>query len=1105
MAQWEEAPVVNAWEAAPVATVSGNITDPNTAAQEANHTWGIAVEQDLPLNQAQAVQSLAQQPTGVIERAKSLASRLGKQFYNRGIADVVHTLGKSDQDPAWNKAQEIQDFRQKQRIIDNRAFSTQELNDEFDHIVKLLRIAPDSRPTSIYPGDPLGDAPQFLPKDNPLAATVTPPQGKIETGIDVGTGVLSFWAQTVLLKKAAPSLPDNVTWETVNQASGGPIGAGALMHGTLTGVGNVATKYLGAGLASQTAAATATSGIFGITTYLGGGNTDEILVNMGIPFAFGAAGITKAAWARYGSKDLAIQAIRERAPALRDRSNAEINEAIETTLTQENSNGQVQGQEEGQVSPTERGAESTTAPAMAEENATAATRPRTPENHAQQPVDIEEARMAVIRSLQDAQAPRDRIEAQQTEELGRRAALASQAVDGVNGEQKMNAALSQMRGQLTEYTSPDFTPLRNTLSQPQIDALYNDIWQRPHSPDFFDKLNTSKAFETVVDGFVPTRGEMTLLEKQFGGEFVRPLLNRLPLSVRLWDNFADVGNLMRTLVAGGDVSVAGRQLRVLGNTPQFSVDFAKAVGKGQEVYWKTLFGKGGELIARDIRQQYEASQYHREAKQYIEFFEPAGTISVAPERRPEFYVSNIPEKIPLVGRLIRAGNHNYVETTNMFMQAVWDKLRAQDIADGRRITKKDLKQRGNWLMAMSGRSKLPKGTERVATVLGSPFFAPRFSISRFTTPAFMAKMASNDPVARAIGRQSARSFASFIATNVAIIGLVKAIWGDKVSVEMNPKSADFAKLRIGNTRIDLWAGYIQAVRFLTQITTGEYKTAAGKIKERGVTDTVGRFIRTKFNPMASMIADIMAGQTFSGDKPFSPPKGEAGKTMDEMGVPKEVQGISKEVYNRAVFLWVQDFMDAWEQENIGMALTTGALSWAGINTSTYPETAYTTFVKYQDNIAQLEYGKNWEDLSQAQTARILKKYRVQLDDGERKVKLDQNVDSNFEYVGNLIEEEKKAGKAVLATLSPENQQAITDLGIQLGMSRAVGDWKLNNDRFKEYQDVTGKFLDERLTVVRTGSNWSKLTPMQREKAITNVINKSKEYGRKIVARDSNKQ
>lgn len=699
-----------------------------------------------------------------------------------------------------------------------------------------------------------------------------------------------------------------------------------------------------------------------------------------------------------------------------------------------------------------------------------------------------------LTELGKAERPREIIEAAKTLELGKRAARSAAAAERAAGAERLTSALGQLKGELTEYKNPDFTPLKETMANKDIDALHDDIWARPHTEDHFSKINTAKAWSKVVEGFVPTRGEIILLEKQWGKEFAKGLLRRLPLGDKAWDTAADISNFMRTMLAGGDVSVAGRQLRVLGQL--YPKEYGVAIKKGLGAY-------KSEGLAKTVRAEYESSFYHKEAKKYVQFFEPAGTEAVAPADRPEWYMSHYPEKVPVLGHIIRMGNRNYVETMNMMIQLVWDKIRTQDVLNGVEPTKAELGLRGKWLMSMSGRPEIGGVLgKRIAPISTGFFFSPRFAVSRFTSPMYLRHLASGDPVARAVGKKTAVAFASFIGTNIAALALMKLALGDDVTIELDPRSPDWGKGKIGTTRIDLWAGYQQAARFLVQMTLGQYKTQAGEIKDAERLETIGRFVRGKENPLVSLISDLWAGKTYQGDRPFSPPKGEMGKILDGLHVPKLIQGVGKEAYHRMLFLWVQDFADASKNDGWPMGFVAGPLSFFGTNTASYEDTAFTKLANFKNNIAEAEHGKRWKELNSSQQTRLLRMNKQVISDLELQAKVEGARRDDYDYVGRLIEDQKKAGVKVYKKLKPENKKLLDEAGISLGLARKIGDWEIDNKRYERYQEITAEILDAKLSRLSGMNGWEKIPLKRRTAKVEGAVQASKEKAKGMMRREA---
>jgi len=82
-------------------------------------------------------------------------------------------------------------------------------------------------------------------------------------------------------------------------------------------------------------------------------------------------------------------------------------------------------------------------------------------------------------------------------------------------------------------------------------------------------------------------------------------------------------------------------------------------------------------------------------------------------------------------------------------------------------------------------------------------------------------------------------------------------------VEKDPRSSDFGKIQIGNTRLDPLAGLAQVTTFLKRLQSGKLKTTDGSLKPARSGETTWNFIRSKFTPIlgaAFDTRDILVGQ-----------------------------------------------------------------------------------------------------------------------------------------------------------------------------------------------------------------------------------------------------
>jgi hypothetical protein len=104
---------------------------------------------------------------------------------------------------------------------------------------------------------------------------------------------------------------------------------------------------------------------------------------------------------------------------------------------------------------------------------------------------------------------------------------------------------------------------------------------------------------------------------------------------------------------------------------------------------------------------------------------------------------------------------------------------------------------------------------------------------------------------------------------IALAGLHGA-----VETEEDPRSSDFGKIKVGDTRLDISGGIASYVILLSRILSGEIKSSnTGAIKKLGnnYTSTSGfdltaNFIRNKLSPLASLIIDVLTGENAVGEK-----------------------------------------------------------------------------------------------------------------------------------------------------------------------------------------------------------------------------------------------
>lgn len=175
--------------------------------------------------------------------------------------------------------------------------------------------------------------------------------------------------------------------------------------------------------------------------------------------------------------------------------------------------------------------------------------------------------------------------------------------------------------------------------------------------------------------------------------------------------------------------------------------------------------------------------------------------------------------------------------------------------------------------------------------LNEIFFAPKFMKSRFDmfnrvlnpVNGALAPWSNMDPILR---KEALRSLFGVVGTGLLIQELARAAGAQVLN---DPTSPDFRKIKIGNTRIDNFAGLGQYGVGTAQFLSGKATSSgekhygqvtdltSGKYGQRTRADIIGNFAANRLAPLPSLIFSWMRGKDFDG-KPFEWKKAIANRT-----------------------------------------------------------------------------------------------------------------------------------------------------------------------------------------------------------------------------------
>lgn len=176
-----------------------------------------------------------------------------------------------------------------------------------------------------------------------------------------------------------------------------------------------------------------------------------------------------------------------------------------------------------------------------------------------------------------------------------------------------------------------------------------------------------------------------------------------------------------------------------------------------------------------------------------------------------------------------------------------------------------LKGLARFINSATGRGDLGKWNS-AAPQLNSIFFSPRLIASRVNmlNPAFYVNLPAP------VRKEAIKSLLSFGAIATTVISLANAAGAD---VEDDPRSTDFGKIRVGDTRYDVLGGFGQYITLGARLASKQKMTGNGNIRElnsdeykaenRG--DVLGKFLTNKFSPVTSYLWGYLTGKNAIGE------------------------------------------------------------------------------------------------------------------------------------------------------------------------------------------------------------------------------------------------
>ena len=358
--------------------------------------------------------------------------------------------------------------------------------------------------------------------------------------------------------------------------------------------------------------------------------------------------------------------------------------------------------------------------------------------------------------------------------------------------------------------------------------------------------------------------------------------------------------------------------RALMSTLDLSAPFRQGFGM---VTTKEFWGGVGKMVSYWNKQNYDKMQamiladpYHELAtRSGLKIFNLTGNLRM----REDAFMSSLIDKIPGLSASERAytGFLSKLRMDRFKTLIKQAEMRGEDVKPGSEAAK----QIAHMVNNFTGAGSVGK-FEPAVPAMNTFMFSPRkvMATMQILNPATYLNPKTS-PTAR---KAAIKQLIGMVSTAGTLIGMAQMAGYEQTT---DPRSADFGKIKIGDTRFDVTGGNANMAVLLARLVTGQTKsTTSGIVRDLGADygtatrlETLGNFGRNKLSPVASFVADWMAGSNAVGE-PFN---------LSE-------PSLKNPIASRLVPMIISDLIDT-SMESPDMLPAVFAADMFGIGTQTY--------------------------------------------------------------------------------------------------------------------------------------------------------------------------
>jgi len=271
----------------------------------------------------------------------------------------------------------------------------------------------------------------------------------------------------------------------------------------------------------------------------------------------------------------------------------------------------------------------------------------------------------------------------------------------------------------------------------------------------------------------------------------------------------------------------------------------------------------------------------------------------------------------------------------------------------------EYKSLANYINVATGRADLKNVGPKAMKWLNVGFFSPRFMAARLQS-LNPTKYYFMPPTARKLALIRDAKFLATVATLVGFMAVrLKDDDDDETDIELNPKSPDFLKVKLGDTKIDAFGGYGGYFSMLAQVASGERKNRkTGEVEVLGKkygspdeTDVAKDFLLGKLAPVPGAFLNFKLAQ-----------ENEDGQLVNRFG---EDVTVKNTIIDLTAPLYLSDAKEIWSNHKVPTATALSVMAFFGGGVNTAQKRALT-------NAQSVAKALNPGDKEQSESKKLLK-------------------------------------------------------------------------------------------------------------------------------------